>query len=242
MRILYTLLLVTLFTTASTQAQNWGWNKTIRGNGEVTEDKRDLEDFDGIKACCSMNVEITQGNEFSVLIKAESNLMEYIETKVLGTTLDIGFRDKVQVRQKENIEVYITMPELTKVDASSSADIYTKGSFRGETLRLESSSGSKVRVMFSGEAARIDASSGGEVIVKGTINRLRAEASSGANVDATEATAQEVDADVSSGADIEIHVTEKLRADASSGGSIRYSGTPAQVNSDASSGGKVRKQ
>ena len=241
MRILFTLLLVSTLSISGIHAQGWGWGKTVRGNKEIVDQQRDLKDFDGIKACCSLKVELTQGSQFSVLVKAESNLQEYIETKVLGNTLEIGFKDRVSLKPTEDIEIYITMPELTEIDASSSADIFTKGTFRGEKIKLESSSGSYVKAMFTGGSVYVDASSGGDVVIKGKADYVKAEASSGARVNANDVTAKEGKAEVSSGANIRLNVTETLKADASSGGRVEYSGSPANVDSEASSGGSIRK-
>ena len=237
------LLTLTFFLTiaSSASAQNWGWNRTsVKGNGDVTTQSRDLKGFDGIRACCSLNVELTQGGSFSVEVEAESNLQEYIETEVSGNTLEIGFKDNVNIRNREPIIVRVTLPELEMIDASSSADVVTMGSFKGERLRLESSSGSAIEATFSGGRVSADASSGGRVNVEGKVDFVDAEASSGAKVLADNLDAKEADADVSSGARIEVRVSEKLKADASSGGSIHYHGNPSDLNTDTSSGGSVR--
>jgi hypothetical protein len=70
---------------------------------------------------------------------------------------------------------------------------------------------------------------------------FKAEASSGSSIDADQLKAQRVKADVSSGATIKCNVEEELIAEASSGGSVKYSGSPKMVDVDKSSGGSVRK-
>ncbi len=242
MKRLPVLLFLLTFAFGATHAQNWGWNtKTVRGDGKLITQEREVDGFEGVKACCSLTVEVTPGSTISVRVEAEENLQEYVETKVFGNTLEIGFKDKVNVQPKRDITVYVTMPKLEMLDASSSADIYTTGEFKGDRLKLESSSGSTVKAMFSGRDVTADVSSGGNIKVAGTADYIEAEASSGGQVHAEDLEAKEADADVSSGGGIEVNVSEKLKADASSGGRVRYSGKPSTVNTDASSGGSVRK-
>ncbi|NJC27292.1 head GIN domain-containing protein [Neolewinella antarctica] len=242
MKLIFTLFLLAFLSTTTLQAQNWGWNnKSVRGNGDVVTQTRSLKDFDGVKACCSFNVEITPGANFSVEVEAESNLQEYIETEVSGSTLEIGFRNRVSINNKQKITVFVTMPVLEKIDASSSADIVTIGAFEGDRLRLESSSASSIKVTYTGNRVDVDASSSGKITVSGKAGTIDAEASSGSNVHAEGLEVKEASADVSSGAGIRINASERLDAEASSGGRIRYQGNPSSVNADASSGGTVKK-
>jgi len=242
MKSFITLLLLILFTLPSLQAQNWGWNrKTVTGNGEVITQDRNLKGFTGIDACCNMRVELTPGPAFSVTVEAESNLQEFIQTNVSGSRLEIDFKDRVNINSNKKIIVYVTLPKLESIDASSSANIVTTAAFKGERLRLESSSNSRVEAIFMGEKVVADASSGARIEVSGSAGYINAEASSGSNVYAGNLKSKEGRADVSSGAGIELNVSEKLNADASSGGRVRYEGNPTQVDTDVSSGGSVKK-
>lgn len=237
------ILLITLLISITASAQNWGWNKrnSVKGNGDVVTQTRDVTDFTGIKACCSFDVELTPGSTFEVVVEAESNLQEYIRTEVRGRTLELGFKDDASINSTKKIRIFVTMPELELIDASSSADIVTNGVFKGERLKLESSSGSSISAQFEGGRVSADASSAGRVEVIGTADEITAEASSGANVKAGKLMAKRGDADVSSGAGIEVNVSEELKADASSGGRVRYDGNPSNVDTDTSSGGSVRR-
>ena len=241
MRPLITLALLCLFSVSSLQAQ-WGWgDKRIKGNGNLITQARDLDDFTGVKACCNLEVELTQGENYSVEVRADENLQEYVETRVFGSTLEIGFRDNTNLNPSTSIRVFITLPELTMIDASSSADIVTTSAFKGDRLELESSSGSSIEAEFMGNFVFADASSGGGVSVSGEAGEIEAEASSGAKVYGNKLAVERADVDVSSGARIEVNAKERIKADASSGGSVRYSGNPSSVDADTSSGGSIRK-
>ena len=62
----------------------------VKGNGNVVEEKRKAGKFDEIKVSRGMNVYISQGSENRILVKADENLLEFIETEVEGRALKIS--------------------------------------------------------------------------------------------------------------------------------------------------------
>ena len=84
-----------------------------------------------------------------------------------------------------------------------------------------------------------ESSSGADIDIYGKTEQFSANASSGSHIDADELEATDVYATVSSGANIDVNVSGKLTANASSGGDIDFEGNPTNVNKDTSSGGSV---
>ena len=84
-----------------------------------------------------------------------------------------------------------------------------------------------------------DTSSGSDARLKGTASHFVVNASSGSSIKAKELAVKTCDADVSSGASIKVNVSENLDANASSGGGIRYVGSPKDVDKNSSSGGSI---
>jgi hypothetical protein len=237
MRQFFTLLLVVAFT-AGVTAQNWGNRKRVKGNGETTTQERKVSSFSGIKACCSLKVEVSKGAP-GVRVEAESNLQEYIKTEVSGGRLIIGFKDNVNIGNHKPINVYVTMNELDWVKASSSSRIAFKDAFRGNDLEVDVSSSANIMGLeFSGGYIRLEASSSGKIELAGTGNKIRAKASSSGKIAAYDCKVKDARASVSSGARIHLNVSGDLDASASSGGTVRYQGSPS-VDSDTSSGGSI---
>lgn len=65
----------------------------VRGSGRVVLEEREVSGFDEIKVTGAGRVFITQGDSESLTIETDDNLLEYIETRVRGKTLEIGFTD-----------------------------------------------------------------------------------------------------------------------------------------------------
>lgn len=240
---LFALLLFATCLSAQVEVNNGGWfgfgSDRVKGNGDVVMDGRDIDGFTGVDACCSFRVELAQG-PFEVRVEAESNLLEFIETTVRGKTLYVKYTDRANFKSTEPITVYVTLPDLELVDASSSSRITGTTPFTGKDLTLDVSSSADIELTFTGDRVQVDASSSGRIELKGKAERFRADASSAGKIAARDLSSDDAIADVSSGARIEVHVNNSLRADASSGGSVEYTGSPRDVNTDTSSGGSVR--
>jgi hypothetical protein len=223
-------------------SNGWGgvFRSKVKGNGEVVKQDRDIDDFTGVKACCSLTVELRQGNNYSVEVEAESNLQEYIRTERRGRTLEIGFKRNSNIKTTKPILVYVTLPELEYAGASSSSKLVGKTSFRGDDLELDVSSSGSIYLDYSGDEVEADASSGGKIELSGSVAFMDCEASSGSKISAGDCKARRARADVSSGAGVTVHASEEVDAEASSGGSVRYLGNPNAVDTDTSSGGSVR--
>jgi hypothetical protein len=237
MRQILTLLLLT---TAITLSAQWGNRKTIKGNGDVTTETRSAKGFDGVNTCCDIDVVLVQGN-FNVRVEAESNLQEYIKTNVNGGRLEIGFKSNINVKSHEQVTVYVSLPELEFIGASSSGKVTTESRFSGEEMRLNVSSGAKIELDFSGDDLYANASSGGGIVLKGSSSRFKANVSSGGNVRAGSYESKDARCNASSGGGVTVKVSGQLDANASSGGHVRYIGNPSNVDSDTSSGGSVRR-
>ena len=244
MKYSFTLLLFCLMFGLNAQqnySSGWGNREKVRGNGDVTTEERDVRSFDGIQVCCSLQVELRQGSSQSVRVEAESNLLPYIKTNVVGGRLEVGFKDKVNIKSNEKIIVYVTVPEIEYIGASSSSKVVSKTAFTGDELELDASSAAFIDFEFSGDRVRADASSGSKIELSGRGTRIKAGASSGAKVRAGDFAAATGNADASSGGGVTVNVSEELDANASSGGGVRYHGSPSSVDANRSSGGSVRK-
>ena len=212
---------------------------SIRGNGHVVEEERNVDDFDGIKASRGINVYITQGSETKVLVKADENLLDVIETEVEDDVLIV--RSTAMVRNAESFKVFVTVPELEMIKASSGSNVYSENELKSDELETETSSGANITLEINVENLSAGASSGANLRLKGQAKEITARVSSGANIKAEDLKTRDAELKASSGGNIRISIQRQLRASASSGGNIHYSGQPSESDINTSSGGNVIK-
>ncbi|PCH52038.1 MAG: DUF2807 domain-containing protein [Flavobacteriaceae bacterium] len=228
-------ILVLLFTTSSCFMDAI---TGIKGNGNVISENRILNtDFDAIKVQQGINLYLTQGNLTTLNVEADENILNLLITEVKNNELKVYFEKNVYRAKARN--VYLTTATISNIRTSSGASVKSDNTLQVKSLDLDSSSGSSIKINVNATEVTSESSSGAVIDIFGNTKTFSARASSGSSIDADKLEAVDVYAKVSSGANINVNVSGKLTAKASSGGSIDYEGSPKNIDKDTSSGGSV---
>ncbi|OGS70480.1 MAG: hypothetical protein A3F91_10405 [Flavobacteria bacterium RIFCSPLOWO2_12_FULL_35_11] len=212
----------------------------IRGNRNVVSEERSIRsDFEIINVQQGINLTITQGKPTDIRVEADENILDLLITEVKNNELNIYFEKNVNQAKARN--VYLTTENISKIKASSGASVKSENTIQATSLDLDSSSGSTMKIHASANYIKSESSSGSSIKLYGKCNTFSAEASSGSNINAQELKTANAKTATSSGASIDVFVTGKLTAKASSGGDIDYEGNPSEVDKETSSGGSVSK-
>ncbi|WP_269222075.1 MULTISPECIES: head GIN domain-containing protein [Flavobacterium] len=212
---------------------------SITGSGNITKEKRTVEgNFKSVEVNNAIDLVIEQSDKTEIIVEADDNLHNEIITKVENGVLIITckYSNFINIKSKK---VIVKMPVIEGLEATSAATINSNNTLKGDNLSISSSSASSINVSAEYEAIQIEASSGSSQTINGKAIRLESHASSGGTIDASKLLANEVVADVSSGGSIQTHPIISLKAEASSGGSINYEGTPKSIQKEEHSGGSI---
>jgi hypothetical protein len=212
---------------------------SIKGNGNVVEETRNVGSFDEIKATRGMNVYISQGEEIKVRVEADENLLDAIETKVEQNTLVVS--TSKNIRSSTSKKVYVTVSEVNSIKSTAGSNVYSENQIKAKSLDLTASAGSNMHLDVEVRRLNVSASAGSNIKLEGRSEVFVAKASAGSNIKAEDLITGECEARASSGANIWIEVQNKLDGHASSGGNVFYSGNPQSINTENSSGGNVKK-
>ena len=209
----------------------------VNGNGNVVTDERHVsQDFDHVKGAAGIDVYLTEGTENKIVVEADENLLDIIETEIHNGKLTIKATENIGKSKAK--KVHVTFTNLSAISASSGADVIGNSVVKSETITLDASSGADLEVEVFSKEVYAETSSGADIKVTGKATRLIAEASSGSDLNAKNLLVLNCRADASSGADITVNVKDKLTVEASSGGDVRYYGNPTAVTKkDGVSGG-----
>ena len=91
------------------------------GNGEVISQERNVEGFNGVKLEGVGNVNVYPGENYRVIVKTNSNLMDRVLTTVSGNILHISQKSGIFNATELTIDVYI--PEITSIVLSGTGNI-----------------------------------------------------------------------------------------------------------------------
>lgn len=99
---------------------------TLRGSGHVETETREIGRFDSINLAGIGEVIITQGEETTLVVEAEDNLLRYLQTEVRGDTLTLSLRQPgpmVSVWPTQPIKYYVTVTDLEAITITGSGDV-----------------------------------------------------------------------------------------------------------------------
>lgn len=210
----------------------------VKGNRNVVSEDREIRtDFEIIKVQQGINLFITQGKPANINIEADENIMGLLITEVKNNELNIYFEKNVIQAKARN--VYLTAETILKIKASSGASVNSENTLQSASLELDSSSGSMIKIRVNAEDVKSESSSGSSIKLYGKCNTFTANSSSGSTINARELKTVNTKARGSSGSNIDVNVSGKLTAKASSGADIDYKGSPEAVDKETSSGGSV---
>ena len=215
------------------------FSPSINGNGKVAQENRTTESFDEIKVSRGMNVYISLGNETKVVVRADENLLDVIETEVIGDVLKVS--TDTNIRKAKEKKVFVTTPNLKLVEAFAGSNVFSENTLKMDDLEVSASAGSNIKLEINSGSTTASASAGSNVKLEGKSESLFAKASSGSNIKAGDLATLDCTAKVSSGANIWISAKNDFKGNASSGGNVFYSGNPSNTEINRSSGGNVIK-
>lgn len=87
------------------------WGPCIDGAGPLLDEGRETGAFTAVTNTGSFDVYVKQGDSFSVVVRAQENLIPIIETNVVGSRLIVETQRNTCFRSSMPVEVHVTMPE-----------------------------------------------------------------------------------------------------------------------------------
>lgn len=226
---------VTLF------AQPW---KSIKGDGNVKKETRQVENFTSLSSQGSIDVKINYGNSNSIQIEADENLLPYIETTVKDGKLTIQTKNKVNLKSRSKMIVYVSMDKINELQLSGSGNIDGNGEFTGDN---------KTEIMLSG-SGNIHLSSGsfkdlsfhisgsGNINLKGgSADEITATVSGSGNIDCSNLSADNVNVNISGSGNARVNANKSLTANIMGSGNVFYKGSANNISTKVAGSGKAIK-
>ena len=235
MKKITTFLLIAL-TAINISAFSAGANKT---------ENRNLKNFHAVKVSSGIDLYLKMGETEEVKVVADDDVIDRIKTEVKDGTLHIYMKGNSFFNfsfGSNSKKVYISVKQLDDIDASSGSDVFAENTLSGETLQVDASSGSDIKLDIRYKNFELDVSSGSDAKISGKTKNFSAEASSGSDINARDLESVICNVKASSGSDISVNVSDEIYARASSGSDINYYGSPQIKDIDESSGGDVSRR
>ena len=108
---------------------------TLSLSAIAEKQQRQTKSFTAIENNCSIDLIISQGNEYGITVVAPEKYINKITTKVEANTLVIDIRGNVYSTQ--DFKIYINVVDLKEITLGGSGDAEIEGTLNTETLDLD---------------------------------------------------------------------------------------------------------
>ncbi len=220
---------------------NVGFNgDSISGNGNVKTETRNVGNFHAIKSSGSIDLEISEGDAYSVSVEDDENILPVIVTEVNDGTLNVDYKDNTSINN-DHAKVYIKAPSLDKIISSGSADIMINDMIKNERQIEVSVSGSG-NIKGGVDAPAITASIGGSgnVSLSGRTKSFDGKVSGSGDLDCGNLQSENAEVSVSGSGNAHVFASVSLKARASGSGDVYYRGKPTSPEIHTSGSGSVQ--
>jgi hypothetical protein len=191
----------------------------IQGDGNIVEVERLVGSFNGVFLAEGLHGEVIVGPEYSVKIRGDSNLLEYIQLRLREGVLTSELDGGMGMFPTEPIVVTITTPTLKQLRATNGTRLIASG--------------------ISTENLLLRVSTRGRVNVSGSARKITLEAANDCDVQAGDLSVETASIRVSGRTEARLNVSQEIIGKAAGGSSIIVQGNPSLSDIDTTGGSEV---
>ena len=214
----------------------------VRGSGNVVTETRRVIDFDRVSLAGSGRVIITQGDDESLTVEADDNLMQYIKAEVEGRTLVLGFTDTPRFgtfRPSRTTEFNVTLKALSGLTVFGSGDIET-GRLQTKDLEIKISGSGDIEIeSLKAEQLEVLLSGSGNVDLMGNVAEQSVQITGSGKYRAGDLESQRAEVQALGSGGAVVWATDTLDVRITGSGDVEYYGHP-RVTQHVTGSGDVR--
>lgn len=206
---------------------------------DVAEQDRDVGAFERIKVKGSMDVNVSVGNERSVKVIADSDIIDHVRTDVTDGELVIGLKDKGHHWSRiDRLQVVVSVPKLTAANLTGSGDL-TIDDIAAETFDLVlKGSGDAIIEDADVVTMRTRLQGSGDIELAGSCKTLSVTLQGSGDVEAEDFKCEIAQIELRGSGDVEAYASETADVEIRGSGDVYVRGNPS-MNSRVRGSGEV---
>ncbi len=209
----------------------------IEGNGRPQTETRYARYFDEVSSSGPFNVYVLPGDEPSVEVTAESNLLSYIETDFDGDRLKIRTKGLHTLDNNLPIDIYLYSPHVNQLRLSGSGMI-DAGNFTANRFEVFVSGSGQIKTSVDVRELKAFVSGSGQIIIDGYCDNSEMAISGSGEIFSYDLEQDYCQVTISGSGDAFVNVSKLLDANISGSGNVLFINTP-DIHSSISGSGKV---
>lgn len=208
------------------------------GDAHQTSEQRSVGSFTAVESHGSIDVELAQGPQ-SIKVEADDDIIKYIETVIEDGTLHVRFKESISFIDFDHAKVYVTVPELNRIEAHGSGDIKSSGKISAkEKIDVQVFGSGDIALSLDAPSVNMETHGSGDIELRGESKDVSASIHGSGDVNAADLKAETAKVSIHGSGDANVYASESLEAEVSGSGDIHYKGSP-KVNSNIHGSGSV---
>lgn len=210
----------------------------VRGSGNIITEEREVSGVNGLNVSGFGEVFITQGDEESLTIETDDNLMQYIHTEVRNNTLYVDFTEQIIPDPSGSITFNLKVIDLESLELSGA------GSFDIQALDTPS-----LGITFSGagninldslnaDELSVDLNGAGNINLAGEVGKQDVGISGAGKYSAPDLQSSQADVLIEGLGQVVVWATDALTVTIEGAGTVDYYGSPS-VTQKIEGGGRI---
>lgn len=213
---------------------------SISGNGNVSDEKRPLSNINTVKTSGSIDVVINSGNDYSLTVENDENLIPFVVTEVNGGELNIHYKNGYSV-MNDHAKVIVTVPTLDRIIASGSGDVTTNGVIKSSNeIEMNTSGSGDIKATVDAPSVKVTGSGSGDIELSGMTKNFDCSISGSGDIKCSDLKSENAVIHVAGSSNVHVFASVSLKVNVTGSGDVYYSGNPATPEIHIAGSGTVQ--
>ena len=209
-------------------------------------EKRTVSTFHGIEVGTGIELSLMEGSSEEVAVSAATTeFRDKIVTRVENGLLKIYYETKTgainKTKETKYLKAYVSYKALDLLHATTGAEVKINGVLKSASLDMKATTGALIEGEVDIAALKISQSTGSKITLSGKADKLNIDGDTGSKFKGEDMSTSSCSVEVSTGAIVSVKAEKELQVKASTGGSVKYKGSPTVKEIKRSTGGSVNK-
>ena len=212
---------------------------TVKGSRDIAVKEFETGQFSILNFSGIGKIIIEQGDEESLKVEAESNVLNAISVTSSANRLSIGLKRGFRVIPTKEVLLYLKVKDLSKIDLSG-AGIIECDNLQAGSFSIDSSGLGSIKINIFADSLQTNISGAGKVEMSGKVNNQQISISGVGSYFAKDLESKNCAVNISGAGKAVVNVIETLDVKMSGFGSVEYSGSPSITQNISGVGGTVK--
>lgn len=213
---------------------------------DINAEKRAVSGYHGIDVATGIELRLTAGNAEEVAVSAATTeFRDKIVTRVENGILKIYYETKTgsinKTKENKDLKAYVSYKALDLLQVTTGAKVKINGVLTSASISMEVNTGALVDGEVDIVSLKVNQNTGSKITLSGKADKLDIEGDTGSKFKGDDMATSNCKVKVSTGAIVSVSAEKELQAKASTGGSVKYKGSPTVKEIKRSTGGSVNK-